>query len=95
MEWAKYSYEFDGLETYLERIAEKKMQLDKLRPIPTIALQSIKEALTLEWTYNSNSIEGNTLTLQETKLVLEEGITIKGLHRVIANVKKPTCVLSR
>lgn len=32
----------------------------------------------MEWTYNSNSIEGNTLTLRETKLVLEEGITIKG-----------------
>ena len=32
----------------------------------------------LEWTYNSNSIEGNTLTLHETKMVIEEGFTIKG-----------------
>jgi len=32
----------------------------------------------MEWTYNSNSIEGNTLTLQETKMVIEEGFTIKG-----------------
>src|SRR5690606_30533375 len=39
---------------------------------------SIKESMTLEWTYNSNSIEGNTLTLQETKMVIEEGFTIKG-----------------
>ncbi|SEG48064.1 Fic family protein [Halpernia humi] len=78
MEWTKYNYEFEGLNIYLDRIAEKKMQLDKLRPIPTIALMSIKESLTLEWTYNSNSIEGNTLSLHETKLVLEEGMTIKG-----------------
>ena len=41
-------------------------------------MQKIKEALAVEWTYNSNSIEGNTLTLQETQLVLQEGITIKG-----------------
>lgn len=32
----------------------------------------------MEWTYNSNAIEGNTLTLQETKLVIEEGVTIGG-----------------
>jgi Fic family protein len=42
------------------------------------SLKNIKENLTLEWTYNSNSIEGNTLTLQETKMVIEEGFTIKG-----------------
>ena len=78
MEWTKYNYEFEGLTDYLERIAFKKMQLDKFRPIPTIALRSIKESLMIEWTYNSNSIEGNTMTLQETKLVLEEGLTISG-----------------
>lgn len=78
MEWWKNPYEFEGLEKSLERIQEKKSQLDKHRPIPNYALKSIKESLTLEWTYNSNSIEGNTLTLQETKLILEEGFTIKG-----------------
>lgn len=78
MEWWKNPYEYEGLEKTLERIQEKKSQLDKHRPIPNYALKSIKESLTLEWTYNSNSIEGNTLTLQETKLILEEGFTIKG-----------------
>jgi len=34
--------------------------------------------LLLQWTYNSNAIEGNTLTLRETKVVLEDGITIGG-----------------
>ena len=41
-------------------------------------MSNIKENLTLEWTYNSNAIEGNTLSLQETKLIIEEGFTIKG-----------------
>ena len=78
MKWWEYNHEFDGLQNYLERIADKKSKLDKFRPIPVVALKSIKESLTIEWTYNSNSIEGNTMTLQETRLVLEEGITIKG-----------------
>ncbi|SIT97464.1 Fic family protein [Epilithonimonas bovis DSM 19482] len=78
MKWQDYPYQFEGLEKQLERILEKKAELDKLRPIPTYALKSIKESLMIEWTYNSNSIEGNTLTLQETKMVIEEGFTIKG-----------------
>ncbi len=62
----------------LERLAEKKALLDKERPLPDFILQKIKEGLNVEWTYNSNSIEGNTLTLNETKIVLEEGMTIGG-----------------
>jgi Fic family protein len=62
----------------LERIETKKQQLAKLRPLPQAALKRLKSELAIEWTYNSNAIEGNTLTLQETRLVLEQGITIKG-----------------
>ncbi len=78
MEWKNFVFEFEGLEKHLHRIQEKKLKLDALRPLPSYAIQKIKESLTLEWTYNSNSIEGNTLTLQETKMVIEEGFTIKG-----------------
>lgn len=78
MKWFEYPYYFEGLEKQLERIQQKKTELDELRPIPTYVLRSIKESLMLEWTYNSNSIEGNTLTLQETKMVIEEGFTVKG-----------------
>ncbi len=78
MKWQDYPYHFEGIEKHLERILEKKAELDKLRPIPSYALRSIKDSLMIEWTYNSNSIEGNTLTLQETKMVIEEGFTIKG-----------------
>lgn len=62
----------------LQRIQKKKERLDKLRPLPESILKNLKHDLSLEWTYNSNGIEGNTLTLQETRLVLEEGVTIKG-----------------
>ncbi len=78
MKWQNYPYYFEGLEKQLERIHEKKRELDKKRPIPSYVLQSIKDSLSIEWTYNSNSIEGNTLTLHETKMVIEEGFTIKG-----------------
>lgn len=66
------------LQASYDRLYEKKALLNQARPLPRIALQKIQEALSVEWTYNSNHIEGNTLTLQETQLVLQEGITIKG-----------------
>ena len=66
------------LQETFERLSDKVNVLNASRPLPKIALEKIKEALMLEWTYNSNSIEGNTLTLRETQLVLQEGITIKG-----------------
>lgn len=66
------------LSTTFERLFDKVQVLKQARPLPNIALQKIKEALTIEWTYNSNSIEGNTLSLRETQMVLQEGITIKG-----------------
>jgi len=61
-----------------ERLYEKKQVLQTSRPLPNIALNKIKESLSIEWTYNSNSIEGNTLSLRETQMVLQEGITVKG-----------------
>lgn len=60
-----------------EQINKKKEQLDASRPLPKYTLKSLQEKLFLEWTYNSNAIEGNTLTKNETKVVLE-GITIGG-----------------
>ncbi|MFW5411948.1 Fic family protein [Aerococcus urinaeequi] len=59
------------------QIDKKKQQLDANTPLPEYSLQSLREKLFLEWTYNSNAIEGNTLTMNETKIVLE-GITVGG-----------------
>lgn len=61
----------------LNSIQKKKEQLDAVRPLPKHTLRTLQEKLFLEWTYNSNAIEGNTLTLNETKVVLE-GITVGG-----------------
>jgi len=62
---------------FFEELDEKKAILDSKRPLPKETLKSLEENFKLEWTYNSNAIEGNTLTLKETKVVLE-GITIGG-----------------
>lgn len=55
-----------------------KEQLSALRPLPGEALKKIQNALDIEYTYESNRIEGNSLTLQETALVVNEGVTISG-----------------
>lgn len=78
MTWKTYPYHYQGFDATIKRINQKKAELDAFRPIPPIVVKSIKDSLTYEWTYNSNRIEGNTLTLQETQLILEEGITVKG-----------------
>ena len=62
----------------LTQIDELKARLVSSRPLPEAALSKIEEALAIEYTYESNRIEGNTLTLQETALVVEEGLTIGG-----------------
>lgn len=67
-----------NLETTFNRLFDKVGVLNSARPLQSLALQQIKEALQVEWTYNSNSIEGNTLSLRETQMVLQEGVTIKG-----------------
>jgi Fic family protein len=68
----------DVLDINFKRIQDKKSELDKKRPLPVMALQRIKEDMYIEWSYNSNSIEGNTLNLNETRMVLQEGITVRG-----------------
>lgn len=68
----------EDLDTTFKRLFDKQQMLILARPLPNIAILKIKEALSIEWTYNSNSIEGNTLSLRETQMVLQEGVTIKG-----------------
>lgn len=59
----------------LEQIDALKKQLDSCRPLTPAEVEAVREVFLVEHTYNSNAIEGNTLTLQETALVLQ-GITI-------------------
>jgi len=60
------------------RLDETKREVDSLRPLPVAAVKKLQEQFQLEMTYNSNAIEGNSLTLKETYLVITEGLTIKG-----------------
>ena len=67
-----------GRQTYtplLERIDALKQQLSALRPLTPAEVEALREVFLIEHTYHSNAIEGNTLTLQETSLVLQ-GMTI-------------------
>jgi len=67
------------LEKYLkERINGKLKLLQSLRPLPPASVAKLREQFTIEMTYNSNAIEGNRLTLKETFLIIQEGLTIKG-----------------
>lgn len=58
-----------------EKIEELKAELNTRRPLTQGELERLNEEFMIDFTYNSNAIEGNTLTLQETAMVLE-GITI-------------------
>ena len=60
-----------------ETIDSLKNKLDAQRPLSPSIVINLQEDLILRWTYHSNAIEGNTLTLLETKVVLE-GITVGG-----------------
>ncbi len=62
----------------LHEIDILRAELSAMRPLPREALRTIEDAMRIEYTYDSNRIEGNTLTLQETALVVNEGITISG-----------------
>ena len=59
------------------KLDELKLKLDSFRPLNPYIVKNLHEDLVLRWTYHSNAIEGNTLTLKETKVALE-GITIGG-----------------
>ena len=64
-------------DNFFDEVDNLKKELDNKRPIPKDTLRTLQEKINLEWTYNSNGIEGNTLTLRETQVVLE-GITVGG-----------------
>jgi len=62
----------------MEWIFKKSKRLNALRPLDKDLVKRLHHEMRVLHTYNSNAIEGNTLTLSETKLVLNEGITIGG-----------------
>lgn len=69
--------DFRGLDFNFSVVNSLKAKIDSKRPLDKNTSKSLRESLIVDWTYNSNAIEGSTLTLYETKVVLE-GITIGG-----------------
>lgn len=67
-----------ALQDLTDRIRRKKAELDKIRPLPKSVLDRLRHDFYIEWTHHTNAIEGNTLSLNETRVVLEEGLTIGG-----------------
>lgn len=67
-----------NLQVTLQKLTDKKDQLQKLRPLSADYLKNLAEWFKVELTYNSNAIEGNTLNRRETALVIEKGVTVKG-----------------
>lgn len=63
--------EFKDCDIYAERIA-------RLRPFPKEMLKSLRDYYRVGLTYTSNALEGNSLTESETKVVIEDGLTIGG-----------------
>ncbi|MDG6982776.1 MAG: Fic family protein [Nitrososphaerota archaeon] len=59
-------------------IAQRWKLVDSLRPLPPEVVASLGKVFRTEFTYNTNALEGNTLTLRETQLILEEGQTVGG-----------------
>ena len=66
---------FKTAESLLAVIDKKKSKLDTRRPLTEGEVERLTEEFIVEYTYNSNAIEGNTLTLRETDMVLR-GLTI-------------------
>lgn len=60
------------------QVDDLKKCLDSFRPLSSIQAQNLEEVFNIEYTYDSNRIEGNTMTLSETALVLQKGVTIDG-----------------
>lgn len=76
------------VEKTFDRIDYLKELLDRKRPLDKILVDKLKEYYKVEIVYNSNAIEGNTLTKFETKMVIEQGLTIgeKGLKNYLEAV---------
>ena len=68
----------EALTKLLKQLDEKRKELDRRRPLSLAEAARLREYLDVEWTYNSNAIEGSTLTRQETLVVLKHGLTVGG-----------------
>lgn len=63
---------------YSKLLQKREIYQNRKTSIPDLTLASYEQAFEIEYTHNSTAIEGNSLSLLETKLVLEDGISVGG-----------------
>ena len=68
----------NDIEILLNQIEKKKEAISKLRPLNKSEIERLQEDFIIENTYDSNAIEGSTITLDETHMIIKEGITVGG-----------------
>ena len=66
------------LRNLFRRADDLKAEIGRLHPLANGIWETIQEKLRVDWTYNSNAIEGNSLTRGETLFFLREGLTVEG-----------------
>lgn len=70
--------ETDDIALLTEQITDLKKCLESFRPLSAEQVAHLNEVFDTEYTYESNKIEGNTLTLMETDLIINKGLTVSG-----------------
>lgn len=76
------------------RADELKARLAAMRPLNAGELKRLRDDFNIEYTYDTNAIEGSTLTLRETALVLQEDITIQRSRSICTWTQSDTVTLS-
>lgn len=80
------------MQAVLERVIAKHRQLVSTRPLPEESLQSLYDDFLVRYAHETTAIEGNTLSLEETKMILQDGISVKGKplreHFEVVNVHR-------
>lgn len=82
-DWLRLDGDLPQLIAHLDRL---KLMLDSFRPLPPTVVAELRSRFDVQFTYNSNAIEGNTLTLSETEMVIRSGITIQG-HPLVEHLE--------
>src|SRR5699024_10974356 len=67
-----------NIQAILRELTQLKERVHVQRPLPSELVEGLRKDFLVKSTYHSNAIEGNTLTIYETKAILEDGITIAG-----------------
>ncbi|AXF55235.1 hypothetical protein [Salicibibacter kimchii] len=74
--------------TTFNNFTKLKEKVDKHRPLSPEKMEMLDEKFEIDWTFHSNAIEGNTMSIRETTLFLQEDLTSKGnVERIFGDPK--------